>query len=111
MDRAPHELEREAPGVADPQAPFAEPGAPSLAHAVGNRGFGRFLARMGDGILPGGTVHPDVASAIAGARAPAHGLPPDGRDRVAPHVGDPLDDVRVHTDTQADSLARSVSAK
>jgi hypothetical protein len=111
MDRAPHELEREGPAGAEVQGPLAETGAPSLAHALGNRGFGQFVARMGDGLLPGGAVHPDVASAISAARGSGHGLPDDVRERVAPHVGDPLDDVRVHTDTHADTLARSVAAR
>src|SRR4051812_2350190 len=111
MDRAPHEHERQGPEGVEVEGPLLQPGAPALAHAVGNRGFGQFVARMGDGILPGGTVHPDVASAIAGARGSGHGLPADVRERVAPHVGDPLEDVRVHTDGHADALARSVAAK
>src|SRR5215213_1078318 len=86
MDRAPHELEREGPAGAEVQGPLAETGAPSLAHALGNRGFGQFVARMGDGLLPGGAVHPDVASAISAARGSGHGLPDDVRDRVAPHA-------------------------
>lgn len=89
----------------------AELEAPSAALAGGSRAFGTFVARMGDGILPGGAVHPDVANAIASARGSGTSLPADVREQVSPHVGDPLDDVTVHTDAQADQLARSVSAR
>ena len=97
--------------------PAVEPGvAPSPAEAVassvGNRAFGQLIGRTpGDGIMPGGVVHPDVAAAIATANGSGHTLDPTTREQMAPHVGDPLTDVRVHTDATADSLARSVSAR
>ena len=79
--------------------------------AGGSRAFGSFVSRMGDGILPGGAVHPDVADAIGAARGSGSSLPADVREQVSPHVGDPLDDVKLHTDSNADQLARSVSAR
>ena len=94
--------------------PAGAPPAPaeSLASSVGNRAFGQLIGRTpGDGIMPGGTVHPDVASTIATSNGSGHTLETGTRERLSPHVGDPLDDVRVHTDSMADTLARSVSAR
>jgi Domain of unknown function (DUF4157) len=86
--------------------------AENVASSVGNRAFGQLIGRApGDGIMPGGVVHPDVASTIATSNGSGHTLDPAARERLAPHVGDPLTDVRVHTDTTADALARSVSAR
>jgi Domain of unknown function (DUF4157) len=106
------EAERERP-----PEPVAEPAAPrspalSVAANVGNSAFGQLIGRTpGDGIMPGGVVHPDVASTIATTNGSGHTLEGDTRERLAPRVGDPLDDVRVHTDPTADALARSVSAR
>jgi hypothetical protein len=104
-----HEEEREAaPLVAPPEPSPAE----RVAATVGNRAFGQMIGRTpGDGILPGGTVHPDVAAAIAGTSGSGHELDTGARERLSEHVGDPLADVRVHTDTTAAELARSVSAR
>jgi hypothetical protein len=97
--------------VPEPAAPAPSP-AESVASSVGNRAFGQLIGRApGDGIMPGGVVHPDVASTIATSNGSGHTLDPAARERLAPHVGDPLTDVRVHTDTTADALARSVSAR
>jgi Domain of unknown function (DUF4157) len=97
----------------DERAPdqSAEREARSAVLAGGSRAFGTFVARMGHGILPGGTVHPDVASAIGAARGTGTSLPADVREQVSPHVGDPLNDVTIHADANADQLARSVSAR
>lgn len=107
--------EHTRPQKPDPQAEQATaPPSPAenVAATVGNRAFGQLIGRTpGDGILPGGTVHPDVASTIATANGSGHTLDPEARERLAPHVGDPLTDVRVHTDSTADALARSVSAR
>jgi len=97
--------------VPEPASPGPSP-AESVASSVGNRAFGQLIGRApGDGIMPGGVVHPDVASTIATTNGSGHTLDPDARERLAPHVGDPLTDVRVHTDSTADALARSVSAR
>lgn len=110
-DASGHEHAVEAPA---PEAPSTAPASgmqAPLAWAGGNQAVGQALSRMGDGILPGGTVHPQVASAIATARGGGHALPTGIRDEVAAHVGDPLTDVRIHTDSTADALSRSVSAR
>lgn len=109
VDDALFEREREQPPAPEP----VEHGpAASIAASVGNRAFGQLVGRTpGDGIAAGGTVHPDVQSAIATSNGSGHTLDTAARDRLAPHVGDPLTDVRVHTDSTADTLARSVSAR
>jgi outer membrane protein OmpA-like peptidoglycan-associated protein len=82
---------------------------------VGNRAFGSMARKLaggeGAGIGPGGVVHPAVARAIASAKGSGHALDASARERISPHVGDPLTDVRVHTDAEADKLARAVSAR
>jgi len=85
-------------------------GPERLAASVGNQAFG-VLAREGAGLLPDGRVHPDVEAAIAAQRGRGHGLDPGTRERVAPALGDPLEDVRVHTGPEADALTRSVDAR
>jgi hypothetical protein len=82
----------------------------SLASAVGNQGFSA-LARQGAGILPDGRAHPDVESTIAMTRGGGHSLDDGTREKVGGPLGDSLEDVRVHTDEQAHSLADSVSAR
>jgi hypothetical protein len=92
-------------------SPQPEAGAVErLASDVGNQAFGQ-LAREGAGILPSGMAHPDVQQAIARRRG--QGTPLDGsvRDRFEASLGEPLGDVRVHTGSEADALARSVSAR
>jgi hypothetical protein len=97
--------------IPEPATP-APSAAEAVAASVGNRAFGQLIGRTpGDGIMPGGVVHPDVASTIATANGSGHTLDPAARERLEPHVGDDLCDVRVHTDTTADALARSVSAR
>ena len=85
----------------------------ALAQAVGNRGFARIVARMhaGEGILPGGIVHPDVEAAIGAARGGGRALDRSVSDQVGSTLGDSLSDVRVHADGAAAALARSVSAR
>jgi hypothetical protein len=83
-----------------------------LASAVGNRAFARTVARMrdGQGILPSGVVHPDVEAAIGSARG-SRAVDRTVAGRVGSALGDSLSDVRVHTDSSAAALARSVSAR
>jgi hypothetical protein len=94
-------------------SPVAAGGMPALAAQLGNRGFGRMLGRLaaGEGILEGGVVHPDVEAAIGGVRGAGHPLDRGTSGRLAEAYGDPLADVRVHAGTQADTLARAVSAR
>jgi hypothetical protein len=96
---------RRVEAVSDPETVNVE----RLAAAVGNRAFG-VLARAGAGILPDGTAHPDVASAIARRRGYGEPLEDGLRDEFAGKLGDHFHDVRIHKDGEADALARSVSA-
>jgi Domain of unknown function (DUF4157) len=84
-----------------------------VASAIGNRGFARTVARMrdGEGILPGGVVHPDVQAAIGAAHGGGRALDPPVSERVGAALGDSLSDVRIHADGAAAALARSVSAR
>jgi hypothetical protein len=104
--------------LAGPERRASEPARPAnslerLASTTGNRGFSRTIARMrdGDGILPGGVVHPDVEAAIAAASGAGHAAEPAVSARVGAAVGDSLSDVRIHADAAAAALARSVSAR
>jgi hypothetical protein len=112
MDGHERETEREAQAVR-PQRPAPEPPRPALlelAAAVGNAAIAR-LAHDGAGLLPGGRVHPDVEQAIAARRGGGRSLDSSVRDRMEQHLDEPLHDVRVHDDTDAANLARSVSAR
>jgi hypothetical protein len=90
-----------------------QPALTRMASAVGNRNFTRTIARMrdGEGILPGGVVHPDVQAAIGAARGSGRTLDNGTSSRVGSALGDSLGDVRVHADEHAAALARSVSAR
>jgi hypothetical protein len=81
-----------------------------LTSAVGNVAFSAF-AQTGAGLLPEGRVHPDVEQAIARTRGSGSPVAQDVRERAASLLGDSLDDVHVHTDAEADAMARSVSAR
>jgi Domain of unknown function (DUF4157) len=94
-----------APGVETELAPVER-----LASGVGNRAFSA-LAREGAGILPDGRAHPDVEAAIGRTRGSGTTLDARSRERMGSALGDPLADVRVHTDETADALARAVSAR
>ena len=81
LDHLEAELETAQVSAPAPAAPEQQPAA-QLASSVGNRGFGQLISRMrdGEGILPGGLVHPDVEAAIAAARG--GGQPLDGGSRA-----------------------------
>jgi hypothetical protein len=100
------EPEREAP------ASPSHTGDPArLAATVGNRAFGAILGRVGEGILPDGTAHPDVEATIARTRGSGTPLDATSVARNSETLGDSLADVRVHNDSTADALAQSVSAR
>jgi hypothetical protein len=84
--------------------------AQRLASTMGNQAFSA-LARQGAGILPDGRAHPDVESAIAQTRGGGQRLDDNSREKIGGALGDSLDDVKVHTDDHANSLANSVSAR
>jgi hypothetical protein len=107
-----HEHAEEQSFEREPEAPERHGGDPArLASAVGNRAFGAMLGRVGEGILPNGTAHPDVEAMIARTRGGGTSLDAGSRRRASETLGDSLDDVRVHHDETADTLARSVSAR
>ena len=87
--------------------------AARVAAALGNKGFARIIARMrdGEGLLPGGVVHPDVEAAIGAAHGGGRALDRAVSDHVGSALGDSLSDVRIHADGAAAALTRSVSAR
>jgi hypothetical protein len=105
--------EPSAPAEREERSPMAQ-----LASDVGNQAFASTLGRSplareaehGAGILPDGTVHDEVQSAINSTRGAGTGLDPGVAGRLGESLGD-LSDVRVHTDDTADRLNRSVSAR
>jgi hypothetical protein len=100
--------------VAAPTPVHDEPGGPErVASEMGNRNFGRLVARMrdGEGILADGLVHPDVQAAIAAAHGSGRPLDSGLAGGLGQAFGEPIDDVRVHTGDHAAALARAVSAR
>jgi hypothetical protein len=114
---AENEFEREHVETHRPkqaiEAPEQAPPAGRLASQIGNHGFSLLVSRMrdGEGILPGGAVHPDVEATIAARRGRGAPLPDALAGKFSAGLGGAVDDVRVHTDATADALARSVSAR
>ena len=84
-----------------------------LGSAIGNRDLSRAITQMrdGEGILPGGLVHPDVEAAIAAASSAGSRLHTGVAEEVGGAYGQPLGDVRVHHDEHAAALSRAVSAR
>ena len=58
-----------------------------------------------------GEVSREVQAGIETRRGGGASLDAGVRERLAPALGDPLTDVRIHTDTGAGTLARAVSAR
>jgi Domain of unknown function (DUF4157) len=92
----------------DPVAPLSR-----LAGSVGNRGMARAVAQMrdGEGILPGGLVHPDVEAAIAAASGRGRRLDSGLANEIGGVLGGSVGDVRIHHDDHAAALSRAVSAR
>jgi hypothetical protein len=92
----------------DPVTPLSR-----LAGSVGNRGMARAVAQMrdGEGILPGGLVHPDVEAAIAAASGRGQRLDTGLADEIGGTLGESVADVRIHRDAHAAALSRAVSAR
>jgi hypothetical protein len=113
----PEELQQRRPAIAGPdgaaRAPEPVAALTQLASNVGNRGFGRAVARMrdGEGILSSGLVHPDVEAAIAAASGGGRPLDSGVARQLGGTLGDSLSDVRVHHDDHAAALSRAVSAR
>ncbi len=100
-----HEGPEAAALTPTPARPHRAPASP------GNAALARAAEAVASAIGPGGVVDRDVASAIDARRGAGIALDQATRERVAPIVGDPLADVRVHHDTQADHLSRAVEAR
>ena len=104
--RAPEPPQREPEPVPAPSPTKA------IAARVGNQVFRQVLGRLqGDGILEDGRVHPGVEDAISSSRGSGASLDRGVQDKFAPKLGDSLADVRIHADSTADALTRSVSAR
>ena len=84
-----------------------------LGSAIGNRGLSRAITQMrdGEGILPGGLVHPDVEAAIAATSGSGNRLHTGVAEQVGGAYGQHLGDVHVHHDDHAAALSRAVSAR
>lgn len=108
--RREEERETQRPEVEAPSAEAELDPVERVASRVGNRAFSA-LARDGAGILPDGRAHPDVEATIGRTRGGGSSLDASSRQQMGSALGDPLADVRVHTDDTADALARSVSAR
>jgi hypothetical protein len=78
---------------------------------AGRSALARILAREGAGLLPGGGVHPAVESLIDRRRGAGRVVDERVRRQVEPLTGSSLRNVRVHDDSAADALARSVQAR
>jgi hypothetical protein len=99
--------------IRPPEPEPAQPAEPlhRFASTVGNRAFTDTIAReAGDGILPGGEVHPAVQGSIDSSRGGGTSLDTGIQEKFSESLGD-LSDVRVHTDDNADKLNRAVSAR
>lgn len=92
------------PGAATPQALL------SLQRAYGNRAVGQAIQRASVGAR-GGDVDAGTQSAIQGARGGGQTLDKGVSAQMGSAFGASFDHVKVHTDTQSDSLNRSMSAK
>ena len=78
-----------------------------LASGIGNSNFTQIVQRMadGEGILAGGTIHPDVTRAIAAMSGGGSPLPTHMARKLEATHGD-LSDARVHTGPEAAALSR-----
>lgn len=87
--------------------------AQRLAEQIGNRNFNQVVSRMteGQGILPGGRIHPDVEATIAASKGRGQSLDRALASDLAGGMGTSLDDVRIHTGPAAAALSRAVSAR
>ena len=96
-----------------PRADGSGGDASSLLSALGNSRVQRLmrsaaLHRSGDG---SGTVDDAVAKTIQGKRGGGSPLDESARRNLEPSFGADFSDVRVHTDSSADSLNRAVKAE
>lgn len=108
MERERREARATTGGAAAPRR-ASRPGPVSAVPAAGNAALARVLD--GDGLLPGGVVHPAVEQAISGRAGRGSRL--DARMSAWASSALALDSSRVsvHHDAAADALSRSVAAR
>jgi hypothetical protein len=100
------------PAERGPQAGTGDASA-NILSALGNatvqRLFRSSLQREGDSAS--GAVDDEIANSIQSERGTGQGLDDAARRDLEPAFGEDFSDVRVHTDSKADSLNRAVSAE
>jgi hypothetical protein len=91
-----------------PRADGSGGDAARVLSALGNARVQRLMQRKEDG---SGSVDDAVAKTIQSKRGGGSPLDESARRNLEPSMGQDFSDVRVHTDSQADSLNRAVSAE
>jgi hypothetical protein len=79
--------------------------------AAGNRAFASLVQRATDRVQGAGPLDPEIASEIDAARAGGTPLDDTTKAEMEGHLGADLSSVRLHTDSTADHLNRSVQAE
>ncbi|MEM7340383.1 MAG: DUF4157 domain-containing protein, partial [Actinomycetota bacterium] len=82
-----------------------------LPGQVGNRAFAAMVQRSAERSQGAGPLDPDIADDISAARSGGRPLDDSTREDMESHLGADLTNVRVHTDTKADTLNRAVQAE
>jgi hypothetical protein len=107
-------VNRPPPAPLTAEGTFDTPESPveRMASAIGNRNMGSVMARFADGqgLMPDGTVHPDVTAAIDAMSGKGRRLDRQTLETLRPTHGD-VSDAVIHTGPEAEQLARAVSAK
>jgi hypothetical protein len=73
--------------------------------------MGSFRPKPAEKVSPDQTVSPSVRKAIHESRGGGHSLDAKTREHFESELDASFEDVRIHTDSQADAMARSVSAR
>lgn len=115
VSRSDDAYEREADRMADAVMRMPEPRGPWMAPAISRtpepRKPGTETLQARSVSAQTSEVTPDVESRIHASRGRGRVLSPAQRDFFEPRFGRDFGDVRVHTDSDADQLARSVDAQ
>ena len=80
------------------------------ASSVGNAAAQRVLRSAVQRSSPGGAVDPEVERQIQSARGGGQSLDDGTAEKMGEMLGDDFSDVRVHTDSRAEALNKSVNA-
>jgi hypothetical protein len=103
--------DRQRQRLAAPNSRSATRGPAGRGEPTSQSTLAGILARTGTGLLAGGRIHPTVESLIDRQRGAGRVVNERVRRQMEPLTGDSLRDVRVHDDSIADGLARSVQAR